>query len=114
MHRYFAPVLACLTLGLAPFLPQPHIIEKLRWLVDGRGLSFFDWGDLVFHGAPWAWLVGVLIVDVRARLRGQSPPPAPSDRSRRALVLALIGAVICVSWALLVRTPRGPKSMSRM
>ena len=28
-------VLACLTLGLAPFFPEPHIWEKLKMLVAG-------------------------------------------------------------------------------
>ena len=27
--------LACLTLGLAPFTPEPHVWEKLRMLASG-------------------------------------------------------------------------------
>ena len=30
MARYTPLVFACLTLGLAPFLPAPHIVGKLR------------------------------------------------------------------------------------
>ena len=26
-----SPLLASFTLGLAPFLPEPHVIGKLRW-----------------------------------------------------------------------------------
>ena len=49
-------ILACLTLGLAPFAP-PHIWEKLQMLVQGRLVRPIDWFDLVFHGAPWILLL---------------------------------------------------------
>ncbi|MEZ0486732.1 hypothetical protein [Fibrella aquatica] len=53
---------ACLTLGLAPFLPEPHLIGKLRWLMGGaNGMTLMDWGDLLFHGAPWVGLIGYSI-----------------------------------------------------
>ena len=51
-------VLACLTLGLAPFLPEPHIAGKLRWVAGGaKGMQPMDWFDLVLHGTPWLFLV---------------------------------------------------------
>jgi len=49
-------ILACLTLGLAPFSP-PHIWEKLQMLSKGRLVRPIDWFDLVLHGTPWAVLV---------------------------------------------------------
>ncbi len=49
-------ILACLTLGLAPFAP-PHIWEKLQMLVQGRLVRPIDWFDLVFHAAPWLLLL---------------------------------------------------------
>lgn len=50
------PLLACLTLGLAPFNP-PHLIGKLQWVAGGAvGMGVMDWFDLVLHGAPWVWL----------------------------------------------------------
>jgi hypothetical protein len=51
------PAIACLTLGLAPFWPLPHVVEKLMWLVRGRPLRPVDGLDLVLHGSPWLWLV---------------------------------------------------------
>jgi len=48
-------VIACLTLGLAPFTP-PHIVEKLGMLFSGKLVKPIDWFDLVFHGVPWAVL----------------------------------------------------------
>lgn len=59
LARLGVPLLACLTLGLAPFVPEPHIVGKLRWVAGGaEGMSLVDWGDLLFHGAPWLWLLG--------------------------------------------------------
>ncbi len=58
----WAPVvIACLTLGLAPFTP-PHLFEKLRMLRQGTLKKPMDWFDLAFHSAPWVLLVlkGVL------------------------------------------------------
>ncbi|WP_028468734.1 hypothetical protein [Neptunomonas japonica] len=43
-------ILGSLTLGLAPFLPQPHLFEKVHMLINGelsRGIDFFD---LFLHG----------------------------------------------------------------
>jgi len=49
-------IIACLTLGLAPFAP-PHIVEKLRMLFRGTLVRPIDWLDLVFHGIPWLLLI---------------------------------------------------------
>jgi hypothetical protein len=49
-------ILACLTLGLAPFNP-PHIVEKLQMLAKGRLVRPIDWFDLFLHGTPWVLLV---------------------------------------------------------
>lgn len=54
-------VVACLTLGLAPFVPEPHIWEKLRMLVAGELVKPVDMFDLALHGAPFVVLVAKLI-----------------------------------------------------
>ena len=49
-----------LTLGLAPFFPEPHIIGKIRWIMGGaNGMSLMDWGDFLMHGTPWILLIRV-------------------------------------------------------
>ncbi len=53
-----ALILVALTLGLAPFSPQPHIVEKLGMLFDGSLSRPIDIFDLLLHGAPWL-LLGV-------------------------------------------------------
>ena len=49
-------IVACLTLGLAPFTP-PHILEKLQMLARGKLVKPVDWFDLLFHGVPWILLI---------------------------------------------------------
>jgi len=95
MNRIALPALACLTLGLAPFAPEPHVVGKLRWVLGGgHGMSGLDWFDLFFHLAPWLWLVVEL---ARMAIGRSQHKPA---WQRMALLLALAGAVACALWAL--------------
>lgn len=50
-----------LTLGLAPFLPEPHLWEKLKMLASGELRQPVDVFDMLMHGAPWVLLVIKLI-----------------------------------------------------
>lgn len=50
-------VIACLTLGLAPFLPVPHVWEKLTMLAQGELSQPLDVFDLALHGTPWLLLI---------------------------------------------------------
>jgi hypothetical protein len=53
----------CLTLGLAPFLPEPHIIGKLKWVFGGaNGMQFMDWFDVVLHGFPFILLIRLILL----------------------------------------------------
>lgn len=50
-------ILLCLTLGLAPFFPEPHLWGKLKWVAGGaNGMGAMDWFDLLFHGFPFLLL----------------------------------------------------------
>jgi len=61
-----------LTLGLAPFAPEPHLVGKLRWVAGGAvGMGAADWFDLVMHGAPWVVLVGMAARDGARWVRGR-------------------------------------------
>ncbi|MAS06003.1 MAG: RND transporter [Ahrensia sp.] len=46
-------IIACLTLGLAPFVPEPHIWEKLKMLAGGTLSKPIDIFDLLMHAAPF-------------------------------------------------------------
>lgn len=45
-----------LTLGLAPFVPEPHVWEKLKMLFAGELSRPIDIFDLFLHGVPWLLL----------------------------------------------------------
>ncbi len=55
-------VVLCLTLGLAPFVPEPHIWEKLKMLAAGNLTKPIDIFDLLLHGLPFILLLAKLIV----------------------------------------------------
>jgi hypothetical protein len=52
----------CLTLGLAPYFPEPHIWGKIKWIRGGAvGMGLIDWLDFVMHGIPWLLLARWLV-----------------------------------------------------
>ncbi|WP_076551100.1 hypothetical protein [Maribacter ulvicola] len=58
-------ILLCLTLGLAPFFPEPHIWGKLKWILGGaKGMVFMDWFDVVFHGFPFILLIRFIFMKI--------------------------------------------------
>lgn len=50
-------LLATLLLGLAPFVPEPHLWEKLKMLAVGELKRPIDIFDLLMHGAPMLLLL---------------------------------------------------------
>jgi hypothetical protein len=55
-------IVACLTLGLAPFVPEPHIWEKLKMLGTGTLVRPIDIFDLLLHAAPFIVALAKLAV----------------------------------------------------
>ena len=55
-------VIACLTLGLAPFTPEPHVWEKLKMLASGTLQRPIDIFDLIMHGAPFLLALAKLTI----------------------------------------------------
>ena len=61
-------LIASLTLGLAPFTPEPHLWGKLKWVAGGAvGMQPMDYFDLALHGAPWLVLIILLILKMTKR-----------------------------------------------
>jgi len=54
-------VVVALTLGLAPFVPEPHVWEKLKMLAAGMLTRPIDIFDLLYHAAPWLLLTLKLV-----------------------------------------------------
>jgi len=50
-------VILCLTLGLAPYNPQPHLVEKLILLTDGQLNTPVDIFDFLMHLSPFILLI---------------------------------------------------------
>ena len=69
--RIFNPIIwliISLTLGLAPFSPEPHIVEKIRWIMDDISqLALIDWFDFLMHGTPWVMLVISIILSLKSK-----------------------------------------------
>lgn len=59
-------ILLCLTLGLAPFFPEPHIIGKLKWVIGGaNGMVLMDWFDVLLHGFPFILLIRLILLKLK-------------------------------------------------
>ena len=62
-YRILIPLV--LLLGLAPFYPQPHIVEKLRMLAGGTLTKPVDIFDLFWHAWPFLLLAYRVFRDAR-------------------------------------------------
>ena len=63
LNRWSTVLILALTLGLAPFVPEPHVLGKVRWVLGGgTGMQIMDYLDLVFHGLPWLLLLRLVII----------------------------------------------------
>ena len=58
------PIIFCLTIGLATFVPEPHLFGKLRWILGGaKRMQLMDYFDLFLHGLPWVWFgISILLI----------------------------------------------------
>lgn len=63
LNRWSTVLILALTLGLAPFFPEPHIAGKIRWILGGgSGMQLMDYFDLALHGLPWLLLIRLAVV----------------------------------------------------
>jgi len=61
-------IVLALTLGLAPFSPEPHIFGKMKWLMGGaHGMELIDYFDVFLHGVPWLFLVYASIKRIQSK-----------------------------------------------
>ena len=61
-------ILGCLTLGLAPFFPELHLLGKLKWISGGAvGMKAMDWFDVVLHGFPFVLLIRLVLLKILKR-----------------------------------------------
>jgi hypothetical protein len=50
-------IVLALTLGLAPFAPEPHVWQKVKMLITGNLTNPVDMFDMLIHGLPWVLLI---------------------------------------------------------
>ncbi|MDZ4752119.1 MAG: hypothetical protein SGI87_10920 [Flavobacteriales bacterium] len=63
----------CLTLGLAPFTPEPHIWGKIKWIAGGANdMQLLDWWDFVMHGTPWFLLIRIGFLALKKKFQTAS------------------------------------------
>lgn len=54
---YLPLIIAAILLGLAPFKPEPHLVEKFRLLLAGSLTRPLDIFDLFYHLFPIVLLI---------------------------------------------------------
>lgn len=54
---------AAILLALAPFKPEPHLVEKLRLLANGLLTRPVDIFDLLMHGTPLLLAAGKFFLE---------------------------------------------------
>ena len=59
-------------MALAPFQPEPHLVEKLRMLSEGTLTRPLDIFDLFWHTLPDILLVLKLVRDRSVKSKGES------------------------------------------
>lgn len=65
---YLLLIILSLTLGLAPFTPLPHLVEKITMLFAGKLSKPIDIFDLLMHASP---VVLLLVKVVRTLISSQ-------------------------------------------
>lgn len=66
LNNWRIVIILCLTLGLAPFFPEPHLWGKLKWIAGGaEGMKLMDWFDVLMHGFPFILLIRLLVFKLR-------------------------------------------------
>jgi len=60
-------IVLCLSLGLAPFTPEPHLLEKLKMLASGELGKLIDIFDLMLHATPWLLLIIKLLLPLTGK-----------------------------------------------
>lgn len=72
-------VIAMLMLG-APFVPEPHLVEKARMAMNGTLTRPIDLFDVAWHLLPSALLVWKTVLWRRARVATMDQSPVESSK----------------------------------
>ena len=64
---YSSLLIGALLMGLAPFFPMPHLVEKSIMLKDGLLTKPIDIFDVFFHMSPAVLLILKVILDKKTK-----------------------------------------------
>lgn len=68
LNNFKLTIILCLTLGLAPYFPEPHLLGKIKWIAGGAiGMQLQDWFDVVLHSFPWFLLIWLIVLKFTKR-----------------------------------------------
>lgn len=70
--EYRQLIFVAVILGLAPYYPMPHLVEKLIMLSNGTLKRPIDIFDLIMHGAPVVLLIVKFVSDIVEKMKGAS------------------------------------------
>lgn len=70
---YFTLAILAVILGFSPFVPEPHLFEKIRMLFQGTLTRPLDIFDLIMHGTPLLLLLTKWLVEKFPPM--DAPPP---------------------------------------
>jgi hypothetical protein len=70
---WYVLIVASLFLGLAPFTPEPHLVEKIRMLLQGTLSRSIDIFDLFMHGIFPLLLLLKSLYSIQKRFTKSSP-----------------------------------------
>jgi hypothetical protein len=62
---YSSLIIFSILLGLSPFVPEPHLFEKIKMLAAGQLSRPIDIFDLFFHAAPIILLIAKFVSEKR-------------------------------------------------
>lgn len=62
-----------------PIGPEPHLIQKIRWLAAGELTQPVDIFDLALHAAPALLVIGRIVVDWRNANGDDSGDAEPAE-----------------------------------
>ena len=60
-------IIMALILGVVPISPEPHLVEKIRFLINGTLTKAIDIFDLVMHSTPIILMLFKLLLKLKSK-----------------------------------------------
>jgi hypothetical protein len=68
-NNWWVVLILCVTLGLSPYLPEPHLVNRFQWAYyGGKGMHLLDYLDLLLHASPFFLLLRLVFLFIYNKL----------------------------------------------